>query len=87
MLAELSMSVLNQPDTRPELVVIGGLADWMVLELRALYRVHDLGGVSNETERARLLAQAAGAGAASRQPGLCPAQHSMPCQLTAHSCL
>jgi lactate dehydrogenase-like 2-hydroxyacid dehydrogenase len=55
---------LNQPDKRPELVVIGGLADWMMLELRALYRVHDLEGVSGGTERARLLDQATGAVAA-----------------------
>ena len=58
------MPILNQPDKRPELVVIGGLADWMMLELRALYRVHDLEGVSSATERARLLAQATGAVAA-----------------------
>lgn len=34
-------------DAQPEIVVIGGLADWMLAELRAQYRVHDLTGAAD----------------------------------------
>ena len=41
-------------DAPPEIVVIGGLADWMLAELRAQYRVHDLTGAA---DRVAVLAQ------------------------------
>ena len=34
-------------DAPPEIIVIGGLADWMLAELRAQYRVHDLTGAAD----------------------------------------
>lgn len=46
---------MGAPDSRAQVVVIGGLADWMLAELRAQYRVHDLAGSS---DRASALAQA-----------------------------
>ncbi len=55
------MSPHNGPDTRPEIVVIGGMADWMLDELQRQYRVHDLAAAS---DRAGLLARAAQARAA-----------------------
>ena len=41
-------------DAPPEIIVIGGLADWMLAELRAQYRVHDLTGAA---DRVAVLAQ------------------------------
>ena len=55
------MTAQNRPDTRPEIVAIGGMADWMLAELRLRYRVHDLAAA---TDRTGLLAQAAQARAA-----------------------
>jgi len=55
------MNPIAEPDTRHEIVVIGGLANWMLVELQAQYRVHDLAGAA---DRAALLAQAAHASAA-----------------------
>jgi len=55
------MNPIAEPDTRQEIVVIGGLANWMLAELRAQYRVHDLAAT---TDRAALLAQAAHVSAA-----------------------
>lgn len=48
-------------DAQPEIVVIGGLADWMLAELRAQYRVHDLTGAADHVA---VLAQGAQATAA-----------------------
>jgi len=45
---------------RHELVAVGGLPDWMMAELRAAYRVHDLAG----GDRSAALTAASGAGAA-----------------------
>jgi len=44
-------------DTRPEIVAIGGLADWMLAELKVQYRVHDLAAAA-AADRADVLAQA-----------------------------
>ncbi|MCZ4313094.1 2-hydroxyacid dehydrogenase [Comamonadaceae bacterium G21597-S1] len=55
------MTAQNRPDTRPEIVAIGGMADWMLAELQLRYRVHDLAAA---TDRTGLLAQAAQARAA-----------------------
>lgn len=52
---------MAEPDTRPEIVAIGGMADWMLAELQTQYRVHDLAAA---TDRAALLAQASHARAA-----------------------
>ena len=48
-------------DAPPEIIVIGGLADWMLAELRAQYRVHDLTGAADHVA---VLAQGAQATAA-----------------------
>lgn len=52
---------MAEPDTHPEIVAIGGMADWMLAELQTKYRVHDLAAA---TDRADLLARASHASAA-----------------------
>ncbi len=56
-----TMNTTSQPDNRAEIVAIGGMTDWMLAELKAVYRVHDLAAA---TDRASLLAQASHATAA-----------------------